>query len=733
MGFTAGLETRPTECAADSTHGELGAAFNVWAGSSHRALGNERNPRAGMERSRRRRVTTAFAGLAILVLGFAACQRHSTRPVTNQVVVLGFDGADPHLAAKWMAAGKLPNLSRLAQTGAFIPLGTTNPPESPVAWASFATGLNPGGTGIFDFLKRNPKTYMPELALVAHTKAKFLFGLLPIRAPKLINERHGEPFYQAVADAGYKTTVIRMPLEFPPTAVPGGKLWAGLGVPDVRGTWGTFFYFGTDVTQWEEGDTEFGGELVRLDLDGATASASISGPVDPTANSYRRIHVPVRFTLAGAGGDPGAVRINLQGHAQTVRAGQWSDWFRVKFRITPFLYIHSICRFYVIEASPDVRVYMSPLNIDPEDPAVPISYPRNYTAQLAGKFGLLKTIGWWHDTWALNEEKISDGVFLQDLFRTMNKQEEITLDALKDDPPSLLVSVFTATDSVSHMFWRLTDPESPRYNEAEAAKYGDAILRVYERMDQIVGNVEKVMKPGATLIIVSDHGFHAFREGFNTNTWLVENGYMTLKNTSSTAKTYTLQDLFGQGSFFPNVDWSHTQAYALGLGQIYLNLKGREKYGIVNPGPDACQLLDQVRQKLLAYRDPDTGKPVLEDVYLGTQIFHGPYSSGAPDLQLDFWPGYRTSWQTSLGAIPAGIVVDNTRKWSGDHCSSDPKDTQGIFFASRRLESAPPSIMDIAPTVLRLLNVKAPDKFDGHPLTFSKKGPRDVRRVVASN
>jgi predicted AlkP superfamily phosphohydrolase/phosphomutase len=666
-----------------------------------------------------RRVTAAgFVAAAIFVLGLAACHR-ATRPVTNQVVVLGFDGADPHLAAKWMAAGKLPNLSRLAQAGTFRPLGTTNPPESPVAWASFATGLNPGGTGIFDFLKRNPKTYMPELALVAHTKPKFLFGLLPIRAPKLINERHGEPFYQAVADAGYKTTVIRMPLEFPPTAVPGGKLWAGLGVPDVRGTWGTFFYFGTDVTQWEEGDTEFGGELVRLDLDGATASASISGPVDPTTNSYRRIHVPVRFTLAGTGADPDAVRINLQGHSQTVRAGQWSDWFRVKFRITPFLYVHSICRFYVIEASPDVRVYMSPLNIDPEDPTVPISYPRNYTAQLARKFGLLKTIGWWHDTWALNEEKISDGVFLQDLFRTMNKQEEITLDALKNDPPSLLVSVFTATDSVSHMFWRLTDPESPRYNEAEAAKYGDAILRVYERMDQIVGNVQKVMKPGATLIIVSDHGFHAFRKGFNTNTWLVENGYMTLKNTNGAAKTYTLQNLFGQGSFFPNVDWSHTQAYALGLGQIYLNLKGRERYGIVNPGPDADRLLDQMRHKLLAYRDPDTGKPVLEDVYLGREIFHGPYSSDAPDLQLNFWPGYRTSWQTSLGAIPAGVVVANTRKWSGDHCSSDPKDTQGIFFASRRLESTPPSIMDIAPTVLRLLNVKAPAKFDGRPLKFA--------------
>jgi predicted AlkP superfamily phosphohydrolase/phosphomutase len=679
----------------------------------------------------RRTAPLFFAAVLLLVLGLGACHHHAMQPVTKQVVVLGFDGADPHLAVKWMAEGKLPNLARLALAGTFSPLGTTNPPESPVAWASFATGLNPGGTGIFDFLKRDPKTYMPELSLVAHTKAKFLFGLIPISAPKLRNERHGEPFYQAVADAGYKTTVIRMPLEFPPTPLPGGKLWAGLGVPDVRGTWGTFFYFGTDITPQQAGDTEFGGKLVRLDVDGTTASALISGPVDPTAKTYRRLHVPVSFTEAASAAAPDAVRIALQRHAQTVRAGQWSNWFRVEFRLTPFLYIHSICRFYVIEASPDIRVYMSPLNMDPEDPPLPISYPRGYTAQLARKFGLMKTIGWWHDTWALNEERISDGVFLQDLFRTMEKQEAITLDALKNDPPSLLVSVFTATDSVSHMFWRLTDPKSPRYDTAASAKHGNAILHVYERMDQIVGQVEKAMKPGGILIIVSDHGFHSFRKGFNTNTWLVENRYMSLQNANTTGKTYTLQDLFGQGSFFPNVDWSHTQAYALGLGQIYLNLKGRERYGIVNPGAQAHQVLEQMRQKLLAYRDPDTGEPVLEDVYLGTDVFHGAYSAEAPDLQLDFRPGYRTSWQTSLGAIPAGIVVANMRKWSGDHCSSDPKDTQGIFFSTRRLEGSQPSIIDIAPTVLRLLRVKPPDRFDGHPLTFA--GPDAVASARSSH
>ena len=657
----------------------------------------------------------------VAAVGALSCGRVKTRPVTQQVVVLGFDGCDPTLAAKWMAEGKLPNLARLAKEGTFETLGTTNPPESPVAWATFATGLNPGGTGIFDFLKRDPKTYLPELALVSHQKPKFLFGWIPIRGPKVTNERDGVPFYVSAADAGYKTTVLRMPLEFPPHKVPGGKLWAGLSVPDVRGTWGTFFYFGSELTQWDVGDTEFGGKLVRLELNGHHAHAEVEGPVDPTSDEFKRISVPIEFDEA-PGND--SVTISLAGHQESVQETHWSHWFRVKFRINAFLSVSAICKFYVLEVSPDLRVYMSPLNIDPESPVLPISYPANYTSQLAKKIGLFKTLGWWHDTWALNEEKIDEGVFLEDLFDTMKSLEDVTLDELKNDPPSLLVSIFTSTDSVSHMFFRLLDPQHPRYDPALAAKYGDAILRVYEQMDKTVGEVEKNMKPGATLIIVSDHGFHSWRKGFNTNTWLVKNGYMVLKNPNAEEKSYNLEQLFGQGSFFPNVDWEHTRAYAVGLGQIYLNERGREAQGIVNPGPQADRLAEEIKQKLLAYRDPDTNEPVLEDVYLGREIFHGPHMDEAPDLQLDFHIGYRTSWQTSLGAIPAGIVEANMKKWSGDHCASDPKDTGGVFFSNRKLTTAAPSIMDIAPTVLGLLHVKPTPHFDGQALKFISEPSR---------
>ncbi len=544
-----------------------------------------------------------FGTIFVALGGLTACRRNAiTRPVTQQIVVLGFDGADPKLAAKWIAEGKLPNLARLQREGTFKPLGTTNPPESPVAWASFATGLNPGGTGIYDFLKRDPQSYLPELSLVSRERPKFLWGLIPIKAPKVTNLRHGVPFYKAAADASYKTTVIRMPLEFPPTDLPGGKLLAGLGVPDLRGTWGTFFYFGSDLTAWDASDTEFGGKLVRLTPDGGNAMATIEGPIDPTRPQFSRLSIPIGFKALPSAK---SVTINLgKGQTETVGERQWSGWFHARFRVTAFLTLSSICRFYVLAASPELRVYMSPLNIDPEHPALPISSPPEFSAELVKKHGLMKTLGWWHDTWALNEERIGEGVFLEDCWRTMQQEREILLDELKNDPASLTVAVFTATDSVSHMFWRLTDPQHPRYDAALAAKYGDAIEQTYERMDAIVGDVERNMKPGGTLIIVSDHGFHSWRKGFNTNTWLVKNGFMTLKNPGVQEKRYNLDNLFGQGSFFPNTDWSHTRAYAVGLGQIYLNVSGREKDGIVQPGAESDRVLAELREKL-----PRAGRP----------------------------------------------------------------------------------------------------------------------------
>jgi predicted AlkP superfamily phosphohydrolase/phosphomutase len=656
-----------------------------------------------------RKFAVAFA--AALIFALSGCTRITEVKPAHRVVVLGFDGADPGLVERWL--DHLPNIRRLQQTGTVEALTTTEPPESPVAWAAFATGSNPGKTGIYDFLTRDPKTYMPRIGLITRVPGRFLWGI-PLRAPRLINNRHGVPFYRTVAQAGIRTAVIRMPLAFPASPLPNGELLAGLGVPDLRGTWGTFYYFSTALSQYDTGDTEFGGKLVRLDFgNGRSLTTTLEGPPDPTSAIPARLTTPLGIEILS---QPPRVRVTLAGESQTMGEHRWSGWMRMTFRAGPFIKLHGITRFYLEQASPDVRLYMTPMSFNPDNEDVPITAPREFGGRLSRIDGFHKSLGWWDDTWALNEGRIDDGVFLQDLDNNMSTEERMMLDVLDHDQPDLMVCVYTDTDSVSHMFYRLLDPQHPMYDPALAAKYGDAILNVYEHMDRIVGEAMARLRPGDTLLVVSDHGFHTWRRGFNTNTWLVANGYLVMKNQGTREPAKRLDDLYDRGSFFPNVDWSRTRAYALGLGQIYLNLQGRERDGIVPPAA-AENLRREIRARLLAYRDPDNGLAPICKVLFPRRIYHGGQLSDAADLQLAFNDGYRTSWQTALGAAPPGIVVINQSKWSGDHCASDPSQTKGVFFCNRHVTGAP-DITDIGPTVLRLMNLPADKRMDGRAVTF---------------
>lgn len=631
------------------------------------------------------------------------------RTTPFRVVVLGFDGVDPDLVAQWI--DRLPNIRRVAAAGTLATLGTTNPPESPVAWASWSTGLNPGKHGIFDFLRRDPETYRPSIGLVRVERPRFLFGAIPIRRAKITNLRQGTPFWEYLDRRGISSVNLRMPLEFPATALEHGVTWSGLGVPDVRGTWGTYFYFATDVSQWELKDTEFGGRLIRLEFDDqGVARVELDGPIDPRSTDYRRIAIPVEFALQGED----AVAVRLQGQEQVLKAGSWSDWYRFTFPVGPVVTLAGVSRFYVLETSPEVRIYLMPISFDPRNPPVPLASPGDFTSRLVEELGLFKTLGWIHETWGLNEERIDEGVFLEDLFRNMDNLAAALLRELDADRSSVVSAVFTATDSVSHMFFRLMDPQHPRYDPELAASYGDAILRVYQRMDEIIGAVMERLGQDDYLVVVSDHGFHSWRREFNTNTWLARNGYLVLRR-EDPKEFKKLDDMFSGGSFFPNVDWSRTRAYALGLGHIYVNLRGREAQGIVEPGEEYERLVREIREKLLAFRDPDTGEPVLQGVYLRDEIYKGDQLEHAGDLQLTFRSGYRTSWQTSLGAVPEQIITANMKKWSGDHCSSDFSDTGGFLLTNHPIRDTSPTIMDVAPTVYRLFGLEIPAEVDGRP------------------
>jgi predicted AlkP superfamily phosphohydrolase/phosphomutase len=252
------------------------------------------------------------------------------------------------------------------------------------------------------------------------------------------------------------------------------------------------------------------------------------------------------------------------------------------------------------------------------------------------------------------------------------------------------------------------------YDKALAARFGDSIERVYRKCDEFVGEVMQRVGDDVPIVIVSDHGFHSFRQSVNLNTWLVQEGFMTLQGQTPGDKK--LHDLFGGGTFWENVDWAHTKAYAMGLGQIYLNLKGREGRGIVAPGAEAEAVEDAIIGRLLTLTDPKTHARIVDAVYKSEDVYSGPFVKNAAELQVGLADGYRVSWQATLGGAPPGIVYPNMKKWSGDHGAFDYKQTAGTLISSRPIGEGPARIIDIAPTVLKYFGVPIPSDIDGKPL-----------------
>jgi predicted AlkP superfamily phosphohydrolase/phosphomutase len=680
-------------------------------------------------------VTIALAGAA------AACSGESgVRPAKERVFVLGFDGMDPTLAKKWMDEGKLPNLKKLADDGAFRTLGSTQPSESPTAWSSFATGVNPGQHSIYDFLIRDLDSYAPDLNMVKKVPPKFLFGWLPIQKPQVISLRGGTSFWKTAGAAGIKTAVVTVPVTFPPEEIEHGEMLAGLPTPDLRGTIGSFYYFASDLSRYQETETEFGGIPRRLAFENNRATVQLVGPPNPVvrqqltefdgikksraltdderlkvAELETRKDLTLPMTVQWTRG-AGTASIDVDGQTITLNAGQWSEWVPLTFSLNMLVKIHGVMQFYLPRADSELHVYGSPINIDPRNPPIPISTPDDLAPDLAKSLGLYRTLGWAESSdKPLNEGYLDEAEFLHDSYKAMDDRERLILAELKRDNWDLFVAAIETTDRISHMMWRFIDPTHPMYDAALAEKYGTAIEDVYKRADAFVGKLRAELPPDAVFMVMSDHGFHSFRRSVNLNTWLVENGYMTFTSQDE-SKPKTLGDLFGRGQFFEGVDWSKTRAYAVGLGQIYFNLRGRESKGIVSPGAEYTQLQEEIRSKLLTLTDPKDGAQVFRDIYRRDDIYHGEYLNSAPDLQVGFNDGFRVGWQDTLGAIAKAVVEDNMRKWSGDHCATATEISGGVLFINRPLATDTPSIMDLGPSILALLGVEVPAGLDGKPV-----------------
>jgi predicted AlkP superfamily phosphohydrolase/phosphomutase len=347
--------------------------------------------------------------------------------------------------------------------------------------------------------------------------------------------------------------------------------------------------------------------------------------------------------------------------------------------------------------APEISLYVTPIEIDPEAPALPISHPSYYSAYLAKLLGSFATLGMAEDTWALNEGAIDEAAFLDQAYLTLAEREAMFENALAHTRSGVVACVFDTSDRVQHMFYRHLDGGGD-------ARWQGVIEDMYRRMDRLVGRAMEYVDGETLLFVLSDHGFCAFRRAVNLNSWLLRAGYLALAG-----------EALESGRHFEGVDWSRTRAYCLGLGGLYLNLRGRESQGIVAPGAEADALKRELIAKLAGLQDDERGQVAIRQVYATEKLYRGPYLDAAPDLIVGYSEGYRTSWDAAVGQATAHVIEDNPKRWSGDHCV-DPVLVPGVLFSSRRLDCDDPGIEDMAPTALDLFGVSPPAWMDGKPL-----------------
>lgn len=606
----------------------------------------------------------------------------------KKVIFLGLDGLDPNLTERWMDEGKLPNLSRMRESGSYHRLRTTFPPLSPVAWSTFATGVNPGRHNIFDFLNRNLRNYAPELssARVSHVKRSFQIGPWRLKTSRPAVEllRKSEPFWKILGRYGIGSTILRVPITFPPEPFPG-RLLSAMSTPDLLGTQGTFFWFSTR----EESAACEGGARVAFTRRGKALQAVLAGPEG----------IRVAFQLR-AGERLGERMLVIQNTSIELRTGQYSPWVRIQFRKSIWSSASGICRFLLTEDDAHVSLYVTPIEIDPEHPSLPVSHPGHYATYLAKLLGSFATLGLAEDTWALNEGAIDEDAFLTQAKSIQQERESMFFSALDHTRRGVVACVFDTTDRVQHMFFRHMS------KDAEPSPHAEVIEQLYCDMDRVVGRTLEHADERTAVFVLSDHGFCSFRRGVNLNSWLQANGYLALQ-----------VGRLESGEYLEGIDWSKTRAYSFGLSGLYLNIAGREVQGIVR-SEEAAQLRAELIEKLTLLRDAEQDAIAILQAYDAHAIYEGPYRDAAPDLVIGYAEGYRASWSAATGRVTQQVFEDNTKCWSGDHCV-DPALVPGVLFSNLHLHADNPGIEDLAPTALQLFGVKPPVWMEGQVISFS--------------
>ncbi len=622
----------------------------------------------------------------------------------RKAIVIGLDGLEPSIVEAMMERGELPSFSLLRLQGHYSRLATTYPAQTPVAWSSFSTGTNPGGHGVFDFVKRDPATYLPDFALTRFEKPKNMFT-----PPRVVNQRRGVPFWQILGNAGFPATILRCPCTFPPDEL-RGRMLSGVGVPDLRGSQGT----GTFYTQQPGAKAMENENLVALASSGDVLETYLIGPrntrATPAIDATAAIRIEVDRTA-------GHVRIQTGGSppvAELAR-GEWSPWVCVKFKLSLLQSISGQVRFYLRSLAPCLELYASPANFDPAAPLFPVSTPAEYARELAEEIGPYSTLGMAEEHTALNNGRLDEAGYLAQCSLVLEERERMTFHELARFEEGLFFVVFDTPDRVQHMFWRFRDPQHPFYDRDGAREFCRQIEEHYRQYDRVLARALECADADTLMLVLSDHGFGTFRRAVHINTWLFEQGLLSLRGGRKPDEAL--------GDCFSQVEWPKTYAYAVGLGGIYLNKRGREREGILGENGEAERVRTAIIRGLTGLADPAAGAVAIRSVSRAEEIYSGAFAAEAPDLLVNYAPGFRVSWQTALGGMPNRIFEDNLRAWSGDHII-DPQAVPGILLMNRPVAPARgpadvqpnPDIRDLAPTILAHFGVAPHPAMEGKSL-----------------
>jgi predicted AlkP superfamily phosphohydrolase/phosphomutase len=574
----------------------------------------------------------------------------------------------------------LPNLAKLRDTGHFSRLATTDPPQSPVAWSTFITGMDPAQHGIFDFVHRDAKTLLPFSSMSRTQDPRFTLPIgplvLPLSESKVTSLRRGTPFWETLSKHGAPVTVIRMPTNYPALQV--GNAISGMGTPDLSGTLSTFTFYTDELM--ETSRSVSGGRITKIHVDRGHAELALEGP----PNSLRRGHPVVSDQLVvDVDPDRPIARLRVGEEMVVLQQGEWSDWISAEFPLVPHLSsVRGMFRVFAKQLHPGFELYVSPINIDPIAPALPIAAPSSWSTIVAKEIGRFYTVGIPEDTAALRQHVLTLPQFQEQTKLVFEEERNLLRYSLQHYSGGLLFFYFSSIDQNSHILW---------------GRHEEELLEVYRAIDSCIGEVRKA-QPTAELIVMSDHGFTTFDRAVHLNAWLNHRGFLSLKGPG------------GNETGLNDVDWTTTDAYAMGLNGLYINRKGREAHGVVERGEQSRALIANLREQLLAWHDPANGRAVVSSV---SEVNASSENLDiAPDLIVGYSPGYRASWQTGLGDVPLEEIIDNDDEWIGDHCI-DPAAVPGVLFTSRRVQPDHPRLQDVTASIFTLFGLPLPAGSNG--------------------